>query len=539
MSSLPKRLFLFVCVIAFIFSFLSTGLVAQQQQQQRPRDPALVQSRAQAQAQPQAQAAAPREKSAAVFPDENVSATTHTIMIGGKPLAYTAVAGTLLLKADDGRPRANFYFTAYFRDDVKDKALRPMAFVYNGGPGTSSVWLHMGAFGPRKVLLADDGNALPGPFRLIDNENTLLDVADLCFLDPVSTGYSRPVPGENPAQFHGYAEDISSVGDFIRLFVTRYERWASPKFLIGESYGTTRSAGLSGYLQSGGIGMYLNGIVLISAVLNMQNSRFHTGNDMAYMLFLPTYTADAWYHKMLPQDLQAKDLATVLDEARKFALEEYALALLKGNWLEPAQKQAVVQKLARYTGLSPTFIENANLRISLSRFCKELLRGQRKTVGRLDGRFKGFDADAAGENNEYDPSNAAIYGPFPAMLNSYLRGELNYKNDTPYAISGNVQPWNYNNVQNQYLNTSETLRSAMSANQYLKVFVACGYHDGATPFFAAEYTVQHMAMGGELKDRVKFGYYGAGHMMYINKAAHTKLKFDLAEFIKTAAALEK
>ena len=287
------------------------------------------------------------------------------------------------------------------------------------------------------------------------------------------------------------------------------------------------------------MGMYLNGIVLISTVLNHQNSRFHVGNDMGYILFLPTYTADAWYHKMLPQDLQAKDLTTVLDEARKFALEEYSLALLKGNWLEPAQKQAVVQKMARYTGLSPAFIENANLRITLSRFCKELLRGQRKTVGRLDGRFKGFDSDAAGESNEYDPSNAAIYGPFPALLNSYLRGELKYKNDTPYAISGNVRPWNYDNVQSQYLNASETLRGAMAENQYLKVFVACGYHDGATPFFAAEYTVQHMALGGELKDRFKFGYYGAGHMMYIDKTAHTKLKADLADFIKTAAMVEK
>ncbi|MCK7462043.1 MAG: hypothetical protein MZU84_08285 [Sphingobacterium sp.] len=255
-----------------------------------------------------------------------------------------------------------------------------MAFVYNGGPGSASVWLHMGAFGPRKVVLADDGNALPGPpGRLIDNEFTLLDTTDLCFIDPVGTGYSRPVPGENPAQFYGYVEDVAAVGDFIRLFVTRYERWASPKFLIGESYGTPRSAGLAGYLQGRSASLYLNGIVLISAILNFQTARFAPMNDAAYMLFLPTYTADAWYHKKLPADLQAKELAAVLAESRAFALEEYALALLKGNTLEPAARDAVVRKVARFTGLSTDFVANSNLRIPLNRFVKELLRGERRT----------------------------------------------------------------------------------------------------------------------------------------------------------------
>jgi carboxypeptidase C (cathepsin A) len=226
-----------------------------------------------------------------------------------------------------------------------------------------------------------------------------------------------------------------------------------------------------------------------------------------------------------------------LDEARKFALEEYSVALMKGNALAPAQKQAIAQKLARYTGLSPKFIEDANLRISLSRFCKELLRDQRKTIGRLDGRFKGFDADAAGERSEYDPSNAIIGGALPALLNDYLRSELKYKNDVQYAISGNVRPWNYSNVQNQYLNVAETLRGAMAANLQLKVFAANGYYDGATPFFATEYTFQHTALGGELRDRIKLGYYEAGHMMYIDRSAHAKLKADLAEFIRTASGI--
>ena len=518
-----------LCLLVFVLGTLTAGLGAQERR--RPQDPASAPPRAQSQAAP-----AP-EKPAAALPEEDLSVTNHTITVGGKPLAYTAVAGTLLLKADDGHPRANVYFTAYFRNDVKDKSERPIAFVYNGGPGTSSVWLHMGAFGPRKVLLADDGNSLPGPFRLIDNEYTILDATDLCFLDPVSTGYSRPVPGENASQFHGYVEDIEAVGDFIRLFVSHYERWASPKFLIGESYGTTRSAGLSGYLQDRKNGMYLHGIVLVSAVLNFQNSRFAPGNDMPNILFLPTYTADAWYHKKLPQDLLARPLADVLGEARQFALGEYTLALMKGNALERAERQAVAAKVARYTGLSPAFVENANLRITLTRFCKELLRDRRLTAGRLDGRFTGFDADAAGETYEYDPSNAAIYGPFPATLNNYLRTELRYKNDVVYAVSGDVRPWNYTNVPNQYLNTAETLRSAMAANQHLKVFVANGYYDGATPFFATEYTFQHMDLGGELKDRIQMGYYEAGHMMYIHKASHAKLKTDVAEFIRTASRI--
>jgi carboxypeptidase C (cathepsin A) len=256
------------------------------------------------------------------------------------------------------------------------------------------------------------------------------------------------------------------------------------------------------------------------------------------MLFLPTYTADAWYHKKLPTDLLARDLPSVLDEARAFALGEYALALLKGNTLEPAAKDAVVRKIARYTGLDAEFIANANLRISLSRFVKELLRGERRTIGRLDGRFQGFDLDAAGESYEFDPANAAISGPFPAALNAYVRGELKYKNDTPYAISGDVRPWSYENVQNQYLNTAETLRGAMAANQFLKVFVANGYYDGATPFFATEYTFFQTDIAGDLKGRIRMGYYEAGHMMYIHKPSHAKLKADIAEFIKDASGIK-
>jgi len=280
--------------------------------------------------------------------------------------------------------------------------------------------------------------------------------------------------------------------------------------------------------------MYLNGIILVSSVLNWQTIRFQAGNDLPYILFLPTYTATAWYHKKLPPDLQKKSLCDVLDEVEKFALKDYTLALMKGNELPADEKKEIVQKLARYTGLSSDYIEQTNLRILLYRFVKELLRDEGYTVGRLDGRFKGKDADSAGERYEFDPSNAAIYGPFTATLNHYLRTELKYKNNIPYAISGNVRPWNFSNVENRFLNVAETLRQAMSQNKFLKVFVANGYYDGATPYFATEYTFSHLDLNNEFKGRIKMGYYEAGHMMYIREASHAKFKKDIAEFIQSA-----
>ena len=481
-------------------------------------------------------AAAQQQAPAVKPPEETSSETRHSIMVGGKPLPYTAIAGTMLLKTEEGRPKAAVYYTAYFRSDVRDAAARPLTFAFNGGPGSSSVWLHMGAFGPRKVLLDDEGFPLPAVFELVDNEYTLLDATDIVFIDPVSTGYSRAVPGESPSQFHGYLEDIESVGEFIRLFVTRHERWASPKFILGESYGTVRASGLAGWLQGRAPGMYLNGIILVSSAINFQNFRFAPGNDLPNIFYLPTYAADAWYHKKLAADLLAKPVADVVEEARRFALGPYASALMKGNALPGAEKREMIAGLARLTGLDPAFIDQANLRVTLPRFCKELLRGERRTIGRLDGRFKGFDYDAAGDVYDSDPSNAAIYGPFSAVLNDYLRGELKYKSDVVYAISGSVRPWSYANAQNEYLNVSETLRQAMTENRFLRVFLANGYYDGATPFCATEYTIAHMDPGGEIKDRVSFGYYEAGHMMYIRPSAHRALKQDVAKFIRGAAA---
>ncbi len=467
-------------------------------------------------------------------PEEKIVQTKHTVKIGGQEIKYTATAGTILLKLEDGTPKASVFYVAYTKDDVSDLTKRPVTFTFNGGPGAASIWLHLGAFGPRRVQMGDVGALLPPPYKLVDNEYSLLDITDLVFIDPVSTGYSRAVPGEPPKQFHGVEEDIQSVGDFIRLYATRNKRWTSPKFLAGESYGTTRAAGLSGYLQNR-YGMYLNGIALISTILNFQTAEFDRGNDLPYILYLPTYTAIAWYHKKLPPDLQ-DDLQKALQESRRFASGEYADALMAGDDLPASHTKEIAQRLARLTGLSPEYVEQAKLRIEIMRFDKELLRSERRTVGRLDGRFKGIDEDAAGSQPSYDPSLAAIVGPYTATLNDYVRGELKFESDLPYEfLTGRVRPWNYAPYENRYINVAETLRSAMTENPFLHVYVAKGYYDLATPFYAAEYTMDHLGLDPSLRGHLSGGYFEAGHMMYVHQPSLVKLKQELKEFMASSA----
>jgi carboxypeptidase C (cathepsin A) len=467
-------------------------------------------------------------------PKEKASKSKHTVVIDGQEIAYTATAGTLVLKDEEDKPKASLFYVAYTRDGVDDVSQRPITFSFNGGPGSSSVWLHMGVVGPRRVLMDPEGHPLQPPYKLVNNEYSLLDVTDLVFIDPVSTGYSRAFPIEEAKQFHGVEQDIKSVGEFIRLYATRAKRWASPKFLIGESYGTTRAAGLSGHLQNE-IGMYLNGIMLVSSVLNFQSIRFDLGNDLPYILFLPTYAAAAWFHRRLPDDLQQQDLRAVLAEVKTFAEREYTLALMQGARLQDEERQHIVNRLARYSGLSETYIEQTNLRINIHRFVKELLRDERRTIGRFDARFKGIDRDAAGEEHEYDPSYAIIQGAYTAMLNDYVRSELRFKSDLPYEIlTGNVQPWDYSKFQNQYVNVAETLRSAMTQNPFLKVFIGNGYYDLATPFFATEYTFDHLELDPSLQDHVTLDYYEAGHMMYLHQPSLAKLRADLAHFLTAA-----
>jgi carboxypeptidase C (cathepsin A) len=489
--------------------------------------------------QPQAQAEKPAEKpkeeKKPPVPEEKSVPTKHSLKIGGQEIKYTATAGTILLKLEDGTPKASIFFVAYTKDDVSDPSQRPITFSFNGGPGSSSVWLHLGLLGPRRVQMGDAGSLLPPPYRLVDNDSSLLDVSDIVFIDPVSTGYSRAVPGEAPKQFHGIEEDVESVADFIRLYATRNKRWSSPKFLAGESYGTTRAAGLSGYLQQR-FGMYLNGIVLISAILNFETAEFDAGNDLPYILYVPTYTAIAWYHKKLPADLQG-DLQKTLEESRKFAVGEYADALMTGDALPAGRRTEITQKLARLTGLSPDYIERTNLRIEIMRFTKELLRSERRTMGRIDARFLGIDRDAAGEHPEFDPSIAAIIGPYSGMLNDYVRNDLKFDSDLPYEVlTGRVRPWNYAPYENRYVNVAETLRRAMTQNPFLHVFVAKGYYDLATPFFAADYTFDHLGLDPTLRGHLSGAYYEAGHMMYVHPLSRVKLKADIAQFIKSSGA---
>ena len=471
-----------------------------------------------------------RDKEKKEVPVDNVVSTQHTIRVGDQTINYTARAGTIVLKSDDGEPRASFFVVSYTKDGA-DPTNRPVTFTFNGGPGSSSVWLHMGAFGPKRVVYADDeGHAAAPPYRIQDNENSLLDVTDLVFIDPVSTGFSRAIPFTDAKKFHGFQADVESVGQLIRLWTTRNARWASPKFLAGESYGTTRAAGLSGWLHDQGF--YLNGIVLISSILNWAADSQNSGNDLGFILYMPTYTATAWYHKRLPADLQKLSIEEVTSQAEAFALGDYTHALMMGDRLPEAERHAIAEKLARFTGLTTKYVEQTNLRIDIDRFDKELLRDERRTAGRLDSRFIGIDRDYAGESTEFDPSYAAIFGEYTAGFNDWVRRSLKFESDIPYEIlTDKVRPWSWERYQNRYLDVSETLRAAMAQNQYLRVLVANGYYDLATPFAATRYTFARMQTDPELAKNITLKYYKGGHMMYIDRAAHAQLKKDVAAFI--------
>jgi carboxypeptidase C (cathepsin A) len=465
---------------------------------------------------------------------DNLVTTSHTVRVGSETIRFTARAGTIVLRDEEGEPRASFFTVSYTKDGA-DPATRPVVFTFNGGPGSSSVWLHMGAFGPKRVVYKDDeGHAAAPPYRMVDNDASLLDVADLVFIDPVTTGYSRAIPFSNAKKFHGFEADIESVGELIRLWTTRNARWSSPKYLSGESYGTTRAAGLAGWLHDQGY--YLNGVILISSILNFGTARFDSGNDLPYILFLPTYTATAWYHKRLPADLQSLPLERVVNASEHFALGAYTTGLMQGDRISDADRTALVKELARFTGLTPTYIEQTNLRVDIHRFDRELLRDKRRSVGRLDSRFIGIERDAAGEEPEMDPSYSAIFGAYTAVLNDWVRRGLKFETDIPYEIlTGKVRPWSYERQQNSYLDVAETLRSTMTQNPDLKVLVANGYYDLATPFGATNYTFSRMQLDPELRPNITMTYYAGGHMMYIDRAASLKLHEDVANFIRTSS----
>jgi carboxypeptidase C (cathepsin A) len=485
----------------------------------------------------------PDETKPPVQLEDKIVTTQHAISLRGKKLEYTAKAGTIVLRGEsekDGAfggivPEAQLFFVAYTLNS-KDSSSRPITFCFNGGPGSSSVWLHMGAFGPRKVVMGDAGALHSPPYGLEDNPHNLLEHSDLVFIDPVGTGFSRVAEGGKAKDYWGFTKDIESVGDFIRLYVARENRWLSPKFLAGESYGTTRASGLAGYLQERH-GMYLNGIVLVSTVLDFSTIRFDIGNDLPHVLYLPAFAATAYYHGKV----RGASLETHLRQAEEFASGAYLQALFKGNRLESSDQNKLVREMARLTGVSKDFIERNNLRLEIMRFCKELKRDSATTVGRLDSRFTAHDRDAAGQSFEFDPSYAAIYGAYTAAFNHYVRTELGFESDSVYEIlSWKVwQPWSYKEFENRYVNVSENLRKAMNMNPHLRVLVLNGYFDLATPYWASDYVFDHLAIPSHLRENLETKYYEAGHMMYVHEKSHKAMAEDLKGFVGRSLPAKK
>jgi carboxypeptidase C (cathepsin A) len=463
-----------------------------------------------------------------------ISEADGTVTIAGQKVEYRSTAGMLPVKDMTGKASAEIFFTSYTKKTDAPLDKRPLTFCFNGGPGTSSVFVHLGLFGPRRVLMNEDGLGAPEPVKLVENEFSLLDLTDLVFIDPVSTGFSRSADPKDAKLFHGLEEDTSSVGDFIKAYVAKHGRGASPTYIAGESYGTTRAASLSSYVQSkGGVNLY--GIMLISAVLNFQASRFETGNDLPYVLFLPTYTASAWHHKKLDKAL-GNDLAGILQEAEAFANGPYLQALQKGNLLNDGERLAMAKQLAMYTGLSEQFVLQSDLRIEAGRFRGELLRTTGEVVGRLDSRVKA-KAGGGGKGGA-DPSNSLIFGLYTEAMKDYMPNVLNYKTDLKYNISGSVNPWNYGNAgKNRFVNVAPRLRAAMEKDNKLRVFVANGYCDQATPYAATKYTIAHMGPRS-VTDRVTMAYYDAGHMMYAHLPSLRQLRQDMAKFISSGPAAD-
>jgi carboxypeptidase C (cathepsin A) len=458
--------------------------------------------------------------------------TTHELDLKSRTLKFTARAGVLPIKDDKDETEAEIFFMSYELDSEEDRLHRTLTFVFNGGPGSSSIWLHMGALGPKRVVMEPDGWMPAPPFKLEANEHTWLETTDLVFIDPVGTGYSRASKEDLDNKFWSFKGDIESVGEFIRLYLARYQRWSSPLFLAGESYGTTRAAGLAGDLIDKGIAF--NGIILISTAIDLRPIWFGEGDDLPFHLFVPTYAATAWYHKKLNDELQERELSNLLTEVESWAESELTVALMKGDRIEPEERMEVAKKLALYTGLDLEYVLGTNLRIDIHRFCKELTREERRSVGRLDSRFKGVEALEVTEKPEFDPSMLAIMPPYTANFNAYIRSDLGVETDMPYEVlSGKVnEKWEWE--KGHLPTTGERLRSAIAKNPYLKVFVGQGYYDLATPHFATKYMVSHMNVDPELRANIQIYKYQAGHMFYLDVESLAEFTTDIEEFITTS-----
>lgn len=480
-----------------------------------------------------------KEEKPAAIPPERSSVTHHELAIDGQTFRYSATAGTLLINGDDGKPAASVFYVGYTQDGVQNPKIRPVTFLYNGGPGSASLWLHMGSVGPVRVVTDSPEATGPGPYQLVPNSSSLLDKTDLVFIDAVGTGYSRPVGKATQKEFSGTDQDVKAFDKFITRYVTVNQRWNSPKYLFGESYGTTRSAALVDALEDDG--MSFNGVILMSTILNYFTRS--PGLDNSFIGYLPSYAAIAWHFNKIPN--KPEDLKAFLNEVRAFARGPYADALAQGDNLPAAQTDAIAAKLSSYTGLSVAYIKEANLRVSPPRFRKELLRDERVILGRYDARFEGTDFDAAGETPGYDPSGTGITGAFVSAFHDYLSRELKYSSDETYYPRGpNVnQSWDQSHKAagggNQPLREAYVagdLADAMRKNPQLHVFSANGLFDLATPFFITEYDLSHMDLEPKLRQNVEFAYYPSGHMIYLNVDALKQLKADLARFYSQTEA---
>lgn len=471
-------------------------------------------------------------------PEAWSSTTQHELKIGGKAVSYTATAGTLLMKNEEGEAIALIGYTAYIADGKNPKS-RPLMFAYNGGPGSSSIWLHMGILGPQRAVATDADFSPNGPFSHVANEYSIIDEVDLVMIDPVGTGFSKPVGEGKGEDFWGVDQDIRSVSAFIAQYVTENGRWASPKFILGESYGGMRSGGVAWHLlQEHSLG--LNGVVLVSPFMEMTIGFVGLGIDLPNVMFLPTYASTAWYHDALEN--KPADLESFMAEVEQFALQEYAPSLLMGNRLVGEQRRAMLAKLSRYTGLSEDYWDRADLRVSEGQFTKELLRDRGETVGRIDSRFKGDSINLLGEQAFYDPMSSAIGPPFLAAFMDYYRSDLGVTTDQQYVVSGDLWlKWDWHHAQPDmrgfklpFPNTLVDLSLAMKQNPNMKVLYQQGWFDLATPHLATSYYIDHMDITPELRENVSLKMYEAGHMMYIHEPSMAKFKQDLAEFVRSS-----
>ncbi len=540
------RLRLFVAVFAFICLPSAFAQQSNQAKNQKPKPQAAqapeakpAETPAPAEQKPDHPKPAPVPGEAAKEPEEHYDMTEvppvithHQISAGGKVLKYTATAGRLPIKRDDGTIQAEMFFVAYTLDG-QEANRRPLTFAFNGGPGSASVWLHMGALGPKRVVLQQDGFMPASPYRDEDNQYTSLDKTDLVLVDAIGTGFSRAANNELSKKFWGVKGDIEAFGEFIRLYISRYDRWTSPLYMLGESYGTTRAAGVAGYLSERGISF--NGIMLLSTVLNFETLEFTKTNDQPYELILPTYTMIAAYHKKLAPELM-QDMAKTRQEVEQWASTDYALALSKGDALSAADRQKTIDQLSRYTGLTKEVVDQANLRIDVRNFTHYLLIDRKTRVGRLDGRFTGPDPDGLMDTPFHDPTSTSILPPYTSVFNNYVRTELGYKSDTPYRVfafqaGSGFEKWEWGSAIEGFPDTATALRHALTGNPYLKVMVMEGYYDLATPYYAANFTFDHLDLPADYRKNISFTTYDAGHMVYVETKSLAKFKSDVGKFI--------